>query len=161
MARKEAAPPESTPGWEDLSLHAHILGFHSNEGILEVDPHACSLQPVAWALAIREECAERFNCDLERPMLQQLPNMTATARMQLNLCCEWQQSSTGKELWMITAMPWTLTESARSRSPPVDSQTAMKNLKTFGRYLFSDENIMYVIFILGRAPLTGANAPHH
>ena len=136
-----------------MSLHAHILGFHSNEGILQVDPQACSLQPVAWALGIREECAGRQKQDLERPMFQQLTDMTATARRQLNLCCEWQRGRSGKEVWMITAMPWTLGESDRSRSSNVDSQAAMKNLKTFGRYLFSDENIMYVIFILGRAPL--------
>ena len=47
-------------------------------------------------------------------------------------------------------MPWLLSESDRTRGSAVDSQAATKHLKTFGRYLFSDENIMYIIFILYR-----------
>ena len=129
-------------------MQAHILGFHCIDGILQVDPDACSLQPVAWALGVREDCA----WNLDRPMFQQLPTMTAVARHQLNRCCEWRWNSLGKAVWRITALPWSLSDSDRARGSSVGSQTAMKNLKTFGRYLFSDENVMYIIFILGRAP---------
>ena len=136
-----------------MAFKAHIMGFHSHEGILEVQPDACSLEPVAWALAIRQECVSQNNLDWKTAMFQQLPTMTATARHLLNCCCEWQQNSKGRNVWRITAMPWTLSESDRSRGSNIDSQTAMKNLKIFGRYLFADENMMYVLFILGRAPL--------
>ena len=44
------------------------------------------------------------------------------------------------------------TQGDRSRGPSsVDSQATMKNFKAFGRYLFTDENILYILFILGRA----------
>ena len=134
-------------------MEAHILGFHCNDGILEVDPDAGSLRPVAWALGIREDSAARRSSDLERAMFKELPEMTATARHQLNRGCEWRGNSQGKPMWLITAMPWSLSESDRSRGSNVDSQAAMKNLKIFGRYLFHDENIMYIIFISGRALL--------
>ena len=132
-------------------MQAHILGFHCNEGILEVDPDAGSLQPVAWALGIREDFCQRNHVAWNRALFEHLPSMTATARQQLNRCCEWRQNAHGKLVWRITNSPWLLSESDRTRGSSVDSQAAMKNLKTFGRYLFSDENIMYIIFILGRA----------
>ena len=132
-------------------MQAHILGFHSNEGILEVYHDAGSLAPMLWALNIRRSFAQQSNLAWSRPMLNHLPTMTATARRQFNRCCEWRKNAKGKSVWRITATPWLLSESDRTRSSDVDSQAAMKNLKTFGRYLFSDENIMYIIFILGRA----------
>ena len=62
---------------------------------------------------------------------------------------------------MITSIPSSLPEAsdrARGlggsddrRGSTVGSQDAMKNLKVFGRYLFHDENIMYIILMLGRA----------
>ena len=98
------------------------------------------------------------------------------AKSQLNQCCEWRKNDEDRYVWRITSMPWKRraeddrkrrteddrtqgdhtqgdhTQGDRSRGPSsVDSQATMKNFKAFRRYLFTDENILYILFILGRA----------
>ena len=165
--RSDPASPDSIPGWEgagDLAkLQLSLLGFHVNDGMLEMSTSALTLALVVWALDIREKCAKQNGWEYDKPMFKHLQFMTATARSQLNQCCEWRQNTNGNYVWRITSMPWKRrteddrtqgdhTQGDRTRGPSsVDSQAAMKNLKIFGRYLFSDENIMYILFILGRA----------
>ena len=80
----------------------------------------------------------------------------STAKDLLNKCCEWLPTDGGKTTWMITRMPWDLPpdDGRRSQGPCVDTRTSASNLKMFGHYLYSDETIMHLIWILGRLDRT-------